>query len=73
MFILKDGHFQEFMAWWFDVLFEFERRIDLTKYTNYQQRIFGFIAERLLNVWFRKKKLQCVELPVIYFKHFKFE
>ena len=73
MFILKDEHFQEFMTWWFDVLFEFERRIDVTKYTNYQQRILGFIAERLLNVWFRKKELHCIELPVIYFKHLKFE
>ena len=73
MFILKDEHFQEFMTWWFDVLFEFERRIELTKYTGYQQRIMGFIAERLLNVWFLKKKLNCVELQVIYFKHFKFE
>ena len=73
MFILKDEHFQEFMTWWFDVLFEFERSIDVSKYTGYQQRILGFIAERLLNVWFRKKKLKCVELPVIYFKHLKFE
>jgi hypothetical protein len=73
MFILKDEHFQEFMNWWFDVLFEFERRVDLSKYTGYQQRIFGFIGERLLNVWFRKKKLNCIELQIIYFKHFKFE
>lgn len=73
MFILKDEHFQEFMEWWFDVLFEFEKRIDLRKYTGYQQRIMGFIAERLLNVWFKKKQLNCVELPVIYFKHLKFE
>jgi hypothetical protein len=73
MFILKDEHFQEFMAWWFDVLFEFERSIDVSNYTGYQQRIMGFVAERLLNVWFRKKKLNCIELPVIYFKHFKDE
>lgn len=73
MFILKDEHFQEFMKWWFDVLFEFECRIDLSKYTDYQKRILGFVAERLLNVWFKKKQLNCVELPVIYFKHFKFK
>jgi hypothetical protein len=71
MFILKNEHFQEFMTWWFDVLFEFERSIDVSKYTGYQQRILGFIAERLLNVWFRKKKLHCIELQVIYFKKFK--
>jgi hypothetical protein len=73
MFILKDEHYQEFMTWWFDILFEFERRIDLNNYTAYQKRILGFIAERLLNIWFRKKKLKCIELQVIYFKQFKFE
>jgi hypothetical protein len=73
MFIMKDEHFQEFMKWWFDVLFEFEKRIDLQKYIDYQKRILGFIAERLLNVWFMKQKLNCVELQVIYFKRLKFE
>lgn len=73
MFVMKNHHFQEFMAWWFDVLFEFERRIDLKNYTNYQKRILGFVAERLLTVWFKHKALKCVELPVIYFKHLKFE
>lgn len=73
MFILKNEHFQEFMTWWFDMLFDFEKKIDLSSYTGYQQRILGFVAERLLNVWFEKKQLNCAELPVIYFKHFKFE
>jgi hypothetical protein len=73
MFILKNEHYQEFMAWWFDLLFEFERRIDLNAYTDYQKRILGFMAERLLNIWFQKKQLNCVELPVIYFKRFKLE
>ncbi len=73
MFVLKDNHFQEFMKWWFDILFTFEQRTDLSKYTGYQQRIFGFLGERLLNVWFIHNQLKCIELPVIYFKHFKFE
>ena len=73
MFVLKDKHFQEFMTWWFDLLFEFERRIDLNNYTDYQKRILGFMAERLLTVWFKKRQLNSIELPVIYFKKFKFE
>ena len=73
MFILKNEHFQEFMNWWFDVLFEFERRIDLNKYSDYQRRILGFMAERSLNIWFMKQQLKTVELPVIYFKSFKSE
>lgn len=73
MFVLRDKHFQEFMTWWFDLLFEFERRIDLNNYTDYQKRILGFMAERLLTVWFKKRQLNSIELPVIYFKKFKFE
>jgi hypothetical protein len=73
MFILKDINYQEFMNWWFNVLFEFESRIDLKSYNDYQKHTLAFIAERLLNVWFEKKQLNCVELPVIYFKLFKFE
>lgn len=73
MFILKNKEYQEFMAWLFDMLFEFEKRIDLNNYTDYQKRIFGFMAERLLNIWFLKKQLHCIELQVIYFKKFKFE
>jgi Domain of unknown function (DUF4422) len=71
IFILKNDLFQEFMNWWFDILFEYQQRIDLTSKTGYQKRNIGFIAERLLNVWFMKKQLKCVELPVIYFKKFK--
>lgn len=73
MFIMKEKEYQEFMSWLFDMLFEFERRIDLNNYTDYQKRILGFMAERLLNIWFIKKQLNCIELPVIYFKQLKFE
>lgn len=71
MFILKKPLFNEFMEWWFDILFEFERRIDLNKKLGYQERIIGFIAERLLNVWVVQKQLNYIELPIIYFKKFK--
>ena len=71
MFVLRKELFDEFMTWWFDILFEFEKQIDLKTKTGYQERILGFVAERLLNVWFAHKKLNVVELPVIYFKKFK--
>jgi len=71
MFILKKPLFNEFMEWWFDILSEFERRVDLSKKLGYQKRIIGFIAERLLNVWMVQKQLNYIELPVIYFKKLK--
>ena len=68
MFVLHNSHFQEFMQWLFDILFEFEKKIELDTYTGYQERILGFVAERLLNVWFTKQQLNVLELPIIYFK-----
>jgi len=70
MFILRNNHFQEFMEWWFDILFEFEERVKKHK-ADYPKRIIGFVAERILNVWFHKKQLNCIELPIIYFKQNK--
>lgn len=73
MFILKEQHFEKLMNWLFSVLFEYEKRINLENYTGYQQRIFGFIGERLLTVWFCHEKLKIKELPVIYFKKLKYQ
>ncbi|MBQ8683108.1 MAG: DUF4422 domain-containing protein [Clostridia bacterium] len=43
--------FDAYCAWLFAVLFELERHVDMTGYTPYQQRLYGFLSERLLNVW----------------------
>lgn len=72
MFIMKRADFDHCSSWLFDLLFEFEKRVQLADYHGYQERILGFIAERLLNVWLVHEQLKIVELPVIYFKHFKF-
>lgn len=72
MFILPASHYERLMEWWFSVLFEFEKSIDLNNYQGYQQRIMGFIAERLLTTWFIHENLKIKELPVIYFKKIKF-
>jgi hypothetical protein len=71
MFILPSAHFSRFMEWWFSVLFKFEQSIDLNTYTGYQQRVLGFIAERLLTTWFIHENIKIKELPVIYFKKLK--
>ena len=71
MFILKKTDFDRFMSWWFELLFEFESRINKADYPGYQQRILGFIAERLLTVWFYHQDLRIKELPLIYFKKLK--
>lgn len=53
-----------YAKWLFDILFEVEKRIDMTGYDDYNRRVFGFISERLLTVWIRKNNLKTCECPV---------
>ncbi|CAI3940742.1 LPS:glycosyltransferase (RfaJ) (PDB:1G9R) [Commensalibacter communis] len=49
--IMKKEYFHEYCNFMFDVLFEAEKRIDISSYNTYQYRIWGFIAERLTNCY----------------------
>jgi hypothetical protein len=71
MFVLPEAHLQRFLSWWFSILFEFEKRMNPGDYSGYQQRIFGFLGERMLTVWFSHENLKIKELPLIYFKKIK--
>ncbi len=51
MLIARREVFDAYCAWLFAVLFELEKHVDMTGYTPYQQRLYGFLSERLLNVW----------------------
>lgn len=54
MFVMNSDSFNEYCNWLFDILFKLEQKIDISDYDNYQRRVFGFIAERLFNVWLLK-------------------
>ena len=64
MMICKKELFDQYCSWLFDILFEVEKRIDLSEYDSYKKRIFGFMSERLLNIWIDKNKLKIKELFV---------
>jgi hypothetical protein len=71
MFVLKRNTFEELMNWLFFVLFKFEERTDLTNYKGYQERILGFLSERLITLWVIHNNINYKELPLIYFKKLK--
>ena len=65
MLVMKKTLFDEYCSWLFSILFELEKRIDISSYNLYEARVFGFISERLFNVWLEKQQLKVKEMPVI--------
>lgn len=65
MFVMSKENFVQYCEWLFDILFKLEKQIDISSYDDYQKRVFGFLAERLFNVWLVKNKLELKERKVV--------
>ncbi|MBN3489996.1 DUF4422 domain-containing protein [Acholeplasma equirhinis] len=65
MFIMKKELLNQYCEFLFPILFELEKQVDLKAYDDYQKRLFGFISERLFNVWVLKENIKVKEVPVI--------
>ncbi|WP_419749573.1 DUF4422 domain-containing protein [Terrisporobacter petrolearius] len=65
MFIMNKKDFNSYCEWLFNILFELESRTDLSEYNTYQSRIYGFISERLFNVWLMKNSKKIEEIDVV--------
>lgn len=65
MFIMKKEILDSYCTWLFDILFELEKRIDISQYDTFHARFFGRVSERLLDIWIRKNKLTYEEVKVM--------
>lgn len=65
MLIMKRAVFDSYCEWLFRILQYVEERTDLTGYSAQQARIYGYLSERLLNVWLFANKIKCKELRVV--------
>lgn len=65
MFIMRRGLLDDYCSWLFDILFEAEKRLDISSYSEKDRRVFGYLGERLLDVWVRKNGLSYTEVPII--------
>lgn len=65
MMVCRKDRYDAYCRWLFQILEELEPSVDLADYNDYQKRIYGFLAERLLNVWVRARDLRVKTLPVL--------
>ncbi len=66
MFIMKYDRFCEYCTWFFDILFELERQLDISSYSINDARVFGFVSERLLDVWISTNHYDYLEIPYVF-------
>ncbi len=66
MFIMRRDLLNSYCTWLFDVLFSLEEQLDTSSYNENDRRVYGFIAERLLDVWIETNQVPYCELPVLH-------
>lgn len=66
MFIMSKDKFDAYCHWLFDILFELENRLDISNYNSNDSRVFGFVSERLLDVWLMTNRINYKEVPYIF-------
>ena len=65
MFIMNRKIFNDYMKWLFDILFELENRVDVTKYDSFHARFYGRISELLLDVYLNTNNIHYKEIRVV--------
>ena len=64
MFIMNKALFDSYSEWLFNLLFALEKRNKCWS-DQYQSRVFGFLSERLLNVYVHHNRLRVKYYPII--------
>lgn len=67
MFIMSWNEFDKYCTWLFSVLSKVENKIDISNYNNVQRRIYGYMAERLLNIYIEAQNIKTYKYPVVQF------
>lgn len=70
IFLMKWYWFDKYCSWIFPLFKEMESRLDLKNHTGYQQRVFGYMSERLLNVFCLKNRLLVRTRPAVLIKEY---
>ena len=69
MFIMKKDVLDNYCKWLFDILFELEKRVDVSGYDAFHSRFYGRISELLLDVYINTNNIKYTEVPFIEIEH----
>lgn len=69
MLIMRRNLLDSYCVWLFAVLAQAEDRINVQEYDAYNQRVFGFLAERLLDVWIETNRVPYTEMPMVFLEN----
>ena len=69
IYIMRRQIFHDYCRWLFNILEAFDQRADTVGYSVQEQRVDGYLAERLLGVWLTSMRgsLKTLELPRVHF------
>lgn len=66
MFVMRRDLFDRYCDWLFDVLFTVQKELNISSYSPNDQRVFGFLSERLLDVWLTTNGVPYLEKPIFH-------
>lgn len=66
MFIMRRELMDEYCTWLFNILSDLEHRLGLSGSQAGSHRLYGYVAERLLDVWIDAKGYEYSEIPWIF-------
>lgn len=69
MFVMKRELADKYCEWLFDVLFELEKRLDISSYNKNDSRVFGFVSERLLDIWLRTNGINYKNIKYVFMEN----
>lgn len=62
--VCKKQQWDKYYSWLFSVFDELEPLIDMTDYTEQEKRLYGYLSERLMSVYFEKNKCRVKGYPL---------
>lgn len=65
MFVMKRDVLDRYCTWLFDILFELEKNIDVSRMSPFDARLFGRVSELLLDVWLEKNQISYKEVGFV--------